>query len=84
MKIELTNDEIFQDIRAYQARLSEAWRKLGSLPLDAATWAERKKLRTQRQELEADVRHVEGLIRIAREALAIDVAQDRLAGIGEG
>ena len=70
--LELSQEDIRQDIRGFQARLSEAGRKLAGLPLDASTWQARKKLRAQRQALEAEVFHVKGLIRIAEGALVTD------------
>ena len=84
MQLELSQEDIRQEIQAFQDRITAAKAKLAGLPLDASDWNERKRLRLQRQALEAEVIHVKGLIKIAMTALAIDVAQDRLAGIGEG
>lgn len=69
MQLELSEQDIRQEIRGFQARLSEARRKLAGLPVIASDWQARKKLRIQRQALEAEVSHVEGLIGLAREAL---------------
>lgn len=69
VKLELTQSEIKADIRAYQDRIKQAQLKLAGLPASAATYNERKRLKTQRHALTQDIEHIKGLVRIAESAL---------------
>ncbi len=61
----LTDQEIKADIQEYQKRISAAREKLESLPEGHLG----KKREHQRRLFEDEIGHVEGLIRIATEAL---------------
>ena len=62
--MELTKEQIEQDIEGYQDRLSNAQEKLAAMPVKG------KRIRAPRRKLEAEAAHVLGLIRLASEALA--------------
>ena len=69
IQIELTANEIRDDINYYQARLDRVQDRLNALPARGSSWQERKKAMTERQRLEAEIRHVRQLIEYATEAL---------------
>ena len=62
IQINLTGPDILKDIEGYQSRLRKAQDKLSKLPIALKGFK-------ARQKLEAEVRHVKGLISLAQEAL---------------
>lgn len=64
--MELTKEQIEEDIAYYQARLARIQDNLNVLPDNLKG----RKLHATRQRLQAEVKHVRGLIRLASEALA--------------
>ena len=68
-QLKLTKEDIEQDIIYYRARLDRIRDRLATLPANPRTWQERKKAMTERQRLEAEIRHVRQLIEYATEAL---------------
>lgn len=67
--IELTGQEIEQDITGFKARISAAQSKLESLPDGYLDFKKHKKREQQRRELEGEIEHIKNLIKIATEAL---------------
>lgn len=67
--IELTGQEIEQDITGFKARISAAQSKLESLPDGYLDFKKHKKREQQRRLLEDDIQHVQKLISYAQEAL---------------
>jgi len=65
----LTNEDIRQDIRRFEQRIQDARDKLSALPETAGTWQARKKLDEKKRILNDEIRHVNKLIDMAREAL---------------
>ncbi len=65
----LTREQIEQDIKAYQDRLDKAQDKLTDLPVRGSSWKDTRKIKVTRHRLEAEVVHVQGLIRLASAAL---------------
>jgi hypothetical protein len=68
-QIELTEEDIKQDIIYYQARLNRIQDRLDELPARVGSWQENKKIKLDRQRLEAEIRHVRQLIEYAKDAL---------------
>jgi chromosome segregation ATPase len=69
--IALTRDSIKTDIRAFAQRLAEAQHKLSELPATASNYKERRKIKTLRHKLRAEIEHVKRLISCAEEAVAV-------------
>ncbi len=65
----LTDEDIRQDIRAFNKRIQDAREKLEALPDHVGTRKEQKKLAEKKRILIDEILHVKGLISIAREAL---------------
>ena len=65
----LTEDEILQDIETFNQQIETAKSKLSALPVNVATWKERKKVRTTRNALVNEIEHVRRMIGYAQEAL---------------
>lgn len=68
-KMELSIKDIEQDISGYQDRIIAARVKLDMLPGGYLEFKEHKKREQQRRALQAEIQHVENLIRIANEAI---------------
>ena len=68
-QIILTREIIEGDIVGFEARIQAARDKLSELPAAASTYKERKKLMDKRRKLQQEIKHVRGLISMAREAL---------------
>ena len=66
MQIELTTENILKDIEGYQSRISTARERLESLPAGRLAYPGHKKREKQRRDLQADITHVQGLIRIVK------------------
>lgn len=63
--MEITNEIIREDIEEFQEQIRGLKDKLDALPGAAATYNDRKKLKAKRLGIEADIRHIKGLIRLA-------------------
>lgn len=70
MYIKLTKAMIEADIVDYEKRISNAKNVLASLPIGYLEYKEHKKRDVKRRFFEAEIRHVQSLIRYAKEALA--------------
>ena len=68
--MELTEETIREDIKAYQDRLRTARDKLSALPTTAPISEERRKIKDRRRTLLQEIEHVRGLIALANEALS--------------
>jgi hypothetical protein len=65
--LNLSKEDILNDIEVYQARLDRIRDRLQELP---ANVYEGGKVRATRRRLRAEIKHVQGLLAMAREALA--------------
>jgi len=68
MELQLTKEDIQEGIEAYQARIQSARDKLATMPADASTYKEQKKLKAQRRTLQDDINHVYRLLAYAEAA----------------
>ena len=68
-QITLTEETIREDMKAYQDRLDKVQDKLDDLPVRGSSWKDTRKIKVTRHRLEAEVVHVQGLIRLASAAL---------------
>ena len=66
----LTNEDILEDIRAFEKRIQDAKAKLSELPETASTWQARKKLKEKRRIFILEIEHVHRLVSMAEEAIA--------------
>lgn len=66
----ITDEVIRNDIAKFEQRIQVARDKLAVLPPTAGTWQARKKLKEKRRILQGEIKHVQGLIRIAEESLS--------------
>jgi hypothetical protein len=64
----ITKADIIVDIERYKQRLSILQKRLERLPFDGKT-REGRKLKSTRGQLKSEILHVEGLIKLAQEAL---------------
>jgi hypothetical protein len=64
--LKLTKEDILTDLKVYEARLDRVKDRLGELPGNLKG----RKLHVTRQRLRAEIKHVQGLLAMAREALA--------------
>ena len=69
MQIELSIEDIKQDIEGFRNRISVAREKLTSLSTGYLSYPEHKKREKIRLGLENEIEHVRNLIKIARQAL---------------
>jgi len=69
----LTDEDILVDIRGFERRIQAAHDKLAALPEGYLPYREHKKREKLRRELQAEIKHVLGLISYARETLEIHV-----------
>ena len=69
MQIQLTPEDIEQDIENFLTRIEQAKAKLANLPTGYFPYSEHKKREKQRRDLQTEIKHVENLIRIAQEGL---------------
>ena len=67
--LELTREEILEDIKGYQERICKAQEKLSELPATVSTVKERRRVKNKRRIFLTEIDHVQGLISIAEEAL---------------
>jgi chromosome segregation ATPase len=67
--LKLTRKEILNDIEVFKERIRASEEKIAALPQKANEYKERKKLKFKRRALEQEIKHVNGLIAIARGAL---------------
>jgi hypothetical protein len=67
--VNLTKNEILNDIKNYESRILLAEKKLYALPAAGFTLKERKKIKNKRRALLSEIDHVRGLISMAEEAL---------------
>lgn len=67
--LNLTKNDMRQDILDYQERIRIAQQKLSALPKNVVGYQERKKARFKRKVLEQEIEHVKRLILIASDAL---------------
>ena len=65
----LTDEDIQEDIRGFERRIQEARDKFSELPTGHLAYPQHKKREKQRRDLQAEIKHVQGLILIAKEAL---------------
>ena len=65
----LTQKQIEQDFKQWQARLDKAQRVLVELPKGRLPYPEHKRRENRRQQNESEIQHLKGLFRIAREGL---------------
>ena len=65
----LTAQQVEQDFKQWQARLDKAQQVLVELPKGRLPYPEHKKREKRRRQNEAEIQHVKGLFRIAREGL---------------
>jgi hypothetical protein len=73
---EITNAVIERDIRSFELRLANAQARLANLPTG---WLELKKHRWREKEkvrINDDIRHIKGLIRIAKKGLKLEGASN--------
>lgn len=82
MQLELSQEDILEDIQAYQDRITLARDRLDSLPASAPTWKESKKLEDKKRVCRQEIGLVTKLISIAREALPGGVFFDSGGGSG--
>jgi len=71
----LTVDEIREDISEYQERISSAREKLSELPEGYLPFKQHKIREKQRRDLQAEIKHVEILTGYAFEGLVIRQAE---------
>ena len=69
MYLELTRENILNDIEIFEQRIRAAEEKIAALPQTANGYKKRKKLRLKRRVLKQEIGHVNGLIAIASKAL---------------
>lgn len=69
MQIELSEQDILSDIRAYEVRLQKAQDALQMLPGGYVDYKEYKKREKLKKEYVEEIKHVEHLISLAQEAL---------------
>ena len=67
--LQLTNADIREDIREFKQRIQTAREKLAELPEGYLPYTEHKKREKQRRDLQAEIEHVQKLIRYAGEVL---------------
>jgi len=86
MYLTLTPEIIRADIEVYRARIKAARAHLEALPATASSWRDRKKLKARRKALADEIKHVQGLVAMAREALldleGVGVAEQKEANFG--
>jgi hypothetical protein len=68
--LNLTEQDILNDIEVYQARLDRIRDRLQELLAKGSNVYEGGKVRATRRRLRAEIKHVQGLLAMAREALA--------------
>jgi hypothetical protein len=68
--LNLSKEDILNDIEVYQARLDRIRDRLQELPAKGSNVYEGGKVRATRRRLRAEIKHVQGLVALAREALA--------------
>lgn len=66
----LTNQDIQEDIQAFEKRIHEAQVKLAALPVHSYDWREQRKLDKKRRVLISEIKHVKRLIEIAKSGLS--------------
>jgi len=69
MQIELTNEMILNDIEGFKKRIQTAREKLAKLPTGNLPYKKHKKREKQRRDLQAEIEHVQKMMRYAQEAL---------------
>jgi len=69
--ITLTNDLILDDIAGFEQRIQIAREKLAVLPEGYLPYTEHKKREKQHRELQADISHIENLIKYAHEGIEL-------------
>lgn len=69
--MDLTIQEIKEDIAGYEDRIHLAKLNLANLPAGHLPFREHKKREKQRREYRSEIKHCEQLIRYAREGIAI-------------
>ena len=67
--LELTREEILDDIKGYQERICKAQEKLSELPAKGKTGKQTWKINNTRRKLLQEIEHVERLKSWAQEAL---------------
>lgn len=65
----LTKEKIDREIKVYQERIHAAIDRLATLPAKGRTQVERRKLKTTRRKLLAEIEHVSQLISYAEDAM---------------
>ena len=70
MRLNLTREDVENDIAGFEARIQAARDKLNELPATASTYPERKRLKAARRKLESKIKHVGILQGYALSALA--------------
>ena len=70
--MELSNESILKDIAEFSERITAAKSKLAALSAGYLPYPEHKKRETKRDDLLDDIKHVENLIKIAKEAIEIE------------
>ena len=65
----LTDEDIREDIRGFEQRIQTAQEKLAELPAGHLPYQKYKKREKQRRDLQAEIEHVQKMMRYAREAL---------------
>lgn len=75
--MDLTVEDIKNDILSFQERISVAQTKLNILPTGYLPRPEYKKLEKQRRDLQGEIFHIENLIKYAREGIVILESEDR-------
>lgn len=68
----LTQDDILNDIAGYEERITAAKNKLVLISTEFLPYPEHKKRETRKDDLLDDIKHVENLIKIAKSALEIE------------
>lgn len=69
--MDITIADIEKDIENFKNRIFTAQSKLELLPVGFLPFTEHKKREKRRYDMESEIEHVEGLIRLAREGIAI-------------
>ena len=64
----LTDREIQDDIESFEDRIFRAREKLAELPQGILPYSEHRKRERRRNELQADIKHIESILRYAIEA----------------
>jgi hypothetical protein len=82
-KLNLTDQEILDDIAGFKDRILAAQAKLEDLPAGKLPYKEHQKREKARKVYEADIDHVQRLIEIAEEALSLEYYLKRASNIDE-